>query len=78
MNLKFKLIIIILYRYAARVEKIIRSNLGVDLNAEAEVNVTPAEEADKDENKGKTETTDLFEEQDEEESDPTKPSRDEL
>jgi hypothetical protein len=57
--------------------------LGVDVNAEAEVNVTPAEEADKDENKGKIETTDLFGEQEEEddETDPTKPTipkRDEL
>jgi len=55
--------------------------LGVDLNAKAEVNVTPAEEADKDEEKkGKVETKDLFEEQedDDESTDPTKPYRDEL
>ncbi len=68
-------------RYASRVEKILRTNLGVDLNAKAEVNVTPAEEADKDEEKkGKVETKDLFEEQedDDESTDPTKPYRDEL
>ncbi|CAG8617133.1 1248_t:CDS:10 [Funneliformis caledonium] len=66
--------------YASRVEKILRTNLGVDLNAKAEVNVTPAEEADKDEEKKeKVETEDLFDEQDHDEStDPTKPSRDEL
>ncbi|RIA93742.1 heat shock protein gp96 [Glomus cerebriforme] len=66
-------------KYAARVEKILRTNLGVDLNAEAEVNVTPAEDADKDETKGKVETEDLFEEQDDDSTDPTKPViRDEL
>jgi len=65
-------------KYATRVEKILRSNLGVDTNAEAEVNVVQAEEADKDETKGKIETEDLFEEQDDDATDPTKPTRDEL
>ena len=50
--------------------------MGVDLDAKAEVNVTPAEEADKvEEEKGKIETEDLFDEQDNEDdsTDPTRP-----
>ena len=72
----YSLLIIDLCRYATRVEKILRSNLGVDLNAEAEFNVTPAEEADKDEKKDKIETENLFEEQeDEDDDDSTDPAK---
>ncbi|CAG8527333.1 10864_t:CDS:2 [Acaulospora colombiana] len=55
--------------FATKIEKILRANLGVDLNAEAVVDISPIVDDDKDEEK---KPVDLFDELDDS-TDPTKP-----
>ncbi|CAG8527637.1 15835_t:CDS:2 [Dentiscutata heterogama] len=64
-------------KYSDKVERILRKNLGIDLNAKPEINIVPAEDADPTEKKSSEskEENDLFKELDQDDSsDPTKPS----
>ncbi|KAF0525474.1 heat shock protein Hsp90 [Gigaspora margarita] len=65
-------------KYAERVERILRKNLGINLDAKPEINIVPAEDADPNEKKSSKikENDDLFKELDSDDdfSDPTKPS----
>ncbi|CAG8635227.1 21457_t:CDS:2 [Cetraspora pellucida] len=61
-------------KYAEMVERILRKNLGIDLNAKPEINIVPAEDVDPTEKKS-SEDEDLFKEFDRDEP-PVKPSTD--
>ncbi|CAG8689426.1 17398_t:CDS:2, partial [Cetraspora pellucida] len=61
-------------KFAEMVEKILRKNLGIDLNAKPEINIVPAEDVDSTEKKS-SEDEDLFKEFDRDEP-PVKPSTD--
>ncbi|CAG8680129.1 16108_t:CDS:2 [Gigaspora rosea] len=64
-------------KYAERVERILRKNLGINLDAKPEINIVPAEDADPNEKSSKLkENDDLFKELDNDDDflDPTKPS----
>ncbi|CAG8792652.1 30276_t:CDS:2, partial [Gigaspora margarita] len=75
-------LVIVLYEStlirSERVERILRKNLGINLDAKPEINIVPAEDADPNEKKSSKlkENDDLFKELDSDDdfSDPTKPS----
>ncbi|CAG8736655.1 8125_t:CDS:2, partial [Acaulospora morrowiae] len=57
-------------KFASLIEKVLRHNLGVDPNAEAVIDITPLADDDKVKEKN---SKDLFDELDDESTDPTKP-----